>query len=265
MAGFSAVFEIKSINVNNGLHFAWRKNGFGGFFVSEMFDRSKVMLGADAMEKLARAHVMVVGCGGVGGYAIEALARTGVGRITVVDFDEVSESNINRQIIADTQSVGKKKAELFCERVKLINPDAQAVPCIEFVTKDNARPIIKKYSPDFVIDAIDTVSAKIAIISACKAEGVEVISSMGTGNKLDPMRLKITDISKTNTCPLARAVRLGLKAAEIQGVSVLWSDEKPLSLCVDSQNGRHAPASLIFVPAAAGLLIARHAVLRIIK
>ena len=241
------------------------ENGQKEYFVSEIFDRSKALLGESAMEKLKNAHVMVVGCGGVGGYAIEALARTGVGRITAVDFDEVSVTNINRQIVADTTTVGKKKAELFADRVRAINPDVKTEAVIKFVDRDNAHSLICEYRPDFVVDAIDTVSAKIALISACKAEGVAVISSMGTGNKLDPMHLKITDISKTNTCPLARAVRIGLRNEKIEDVPVLWSDEKPASAVVDTQNGRHAPASVIFVPATAGLLIARYVVLKIAK
>ena len=233
--------------------------------MSKRFERSRALLGDAAMEKLKNAHVAVFGCGGVGGYAIEALARTGVGRITVVDFDTVSESNINRQIIAETKTVGAEKTAIFRERILAINPDADVSVITELVTAENADGIIGGCNPDFVIDAIDTVRAKIAIIASCKDRGIEVVSSMGTGNKTEPSRLKITDISKTNTCPLARAVRLGLKKAEIKGVSVLWSDERPATLCVDSKNGRHAPASLIFVPATAGLLLARHAVMKIIR
>lgn len=224
----------------------------------ERFIRTRVLIGEEKFSRLEKSHVLIFGAGGVGGYTTETLARVGVGSITVVDFDTVSVSNINRQIIADDGSVGKYKAELFCDRIHKINPYAKCKPILTFVTSENAADIIDGENPDFIVDAIDNVTAKIALIIAAKQRGVPIISSMGTGNKTDPSRLKISDISKTSVCPLCRVMRQKLKCAGIAGIDVLWSDEPPRSVCTDNSNGKHSPASVPFVPSVAGILIARY-------
>ena len=232
--------------------------------MNERFLRSAALIGEDKCTVLSKARITVFGVGGVGGYVVETLARLGVGSITVVDADTVSVSNINRQIIALTSTLGMKKAEIAEKRIADINPDANAIAVCEFVTGENVHEILRNSSPDFVVDAIDTLTSKVAIIQACKEMNIPVISSMGTGNKLDPTRLRISDISKTNTCPLARTMRLKLREAGIDNVEVLWSDENPRKVCTDSSNGRHSPASIAFVPSVAGILIARRVAQRIV-
>ncbi len=228
--------------------------------MSVIFERSTALIGTDAAERLQKASVMVFGAGGVGGYAIEALVRCGVGKIIIADFDDVKENNINRQIIALQSTVGAKKTSVFQKRITDINPDAEVCAVDLFVNEENADSLIDRYAPDFIIEAIDTVTAKVAIIKSAKLRGIPMISSMGTANKLNPSRLKISDISKTHTCPLARAMRVRLKNEGVSNIKVLWSDEAPSNVCVESKNGRHVPASMIFVPASAGLLLAHYAV-----
>lgn len=217
-----------------------------------------MLIGCDATEKLKSSSVAVFGCGGVGSYIIEALARAGVGHITVIDGDAVAESNINRQLIATRQTVGMPKTEATKERILSINPECDVTAHQIFYSADNADAIPFD-SFDYIADAIDTVSSKLLIIERAKAAGVPLISSMGTGNKLDPSRFRITDISKTSVCPLARAMRKLLKERGIKDVKVLWSDEEPVRLAeklTDSESGRVIPASISFVPSVAGLMIA---------
>ncbi|MBR5447483.1 MAG: ThiF family adenylyltransferase, partial [Clostridia bacterium] len=174
--------------------------------MNERFKRTALLIGEDAMDTLKKAKVIVFGAGGVGGAAVEALARGGVGEIHVVDPDALSESNINRQLLATTDTVGINKAQAACDRIKSINPDCIAVAHQVFYTADDTGGIdIGEY--DFVIDAIDTVSSKLFLIEEAKRVGTHIICSMGTGNKLDPTRLTVSDISKTNTCPLAAVIR----------------------------------------------------------
>ncbi len=225
----------------------------------DWLDRQNALIGEENTLKLKNAKVLAFGVGGVGSFVVEALARCGVGRISLVDFDTVSLSNINRQIIADTTTVGMKKTDVAKERINKINPECVVDAYDVFVTKDNAADIIRSVQPDYVVDAIDNVSAKIAIIEYCVHNNVKIISSMGTGNKLDPSSFKICDISKTSVCPLARVMRRELKARGINKVEVLYSEELPVK---DTGN---TPASISFVPSVAGLMIAGHVVKKIIS
>ncbi len=223
----------------------------------EWLSREATLIGDDAVEKLKKARILLFGCGGVGSYTAEALIRSGVGYISVVDFDTVSKSNINRQIIATHKTVGMSKVLLMRERALDINPDISFNALSLFVNAENASEIIESEHPDYVIDAIDNVSAKIAIAEYCYKSGIPIIASMGTGNKLDQSRFRITDIKKTEVCPLAKVMRRELRLRGISNIEVLWSDEQPL------KNGERTPASISFVPSAAGLMIAGHVIKRI--
>ncbi|HHW24311.1 MAG TPA: tRNA threonylcarbamoyladenosine dehydratase [Clostridiales bacterium] len=225
----------------------------------EWQSRTTALVGLDAMERLAQSRVLVFGAGGVGGYIVEALARGGVGAIGVVDGDVFAPSNLNRQIIATQGTLGQPKAEIAARRIKEINPDCEAVAYNLFVTAENAGEVLDLFRPDYVADAIDTVTCKLAIITAAKERGIPVITCMGTGNKLDPSRFRITDISKTSICPLAKVMRKKLRERGITGVMALWSDEEPLKpqgLEHENKNGRHVPGSISYVPPVAGLMIA---------
>ena len=230
------------------------------------FVRTSLLIGEENLIKLKNSSVAVFGIGGVGGYAVEALARSGVGKITVFDNDTVSASNINRQIIATTKSVGKCKIEAIKERVLEINPDAKITAHKVFYLPENAGQFdFSQY--DYVIDAVDTVSAKIQIILSAKEKNVPVISCMGTGGKTDPTKLAICDISKTSGCPLARVMRKELSLRQIKDVKVVFSDEKTITVNSEEKksDGRGAPPSMIFVPAVAGLILAREVVFDLIK
>lgn len=214
-----------------------------------MFTRTEMLLGKEAIERLCGARVAVFGVGGVGGFAVEALARAGVGKITLVDSDTVAPSNINRQIIATTKTVGRYKTEVAGERIKEINPDCQVECHNVFYSEENTDGIeLSDY--DYVVDAIDSVRAKLFLIESAVRAGVPIISSMGTGNKLDPTRFTVTDISKTHTCPLAKVIRTELKKRGITHLKVLFSDEQPIK-----PNGERVPGSVSFVPSVAGLII----------
>ncbi len=209
--------------------------------------RTESLLGEQNIKRLSQAHVCVFGLGGVGSYVVEALARAGVGRLTLVDGDVVDESNINRQLIALPSTVGQKKCELAKNRALAINPDIKASALDIFYLPENADCV--DFDFDYVVDAVDTVSAKIEIIKRAKDKGIPVISSMGTGNKLDPTAFKVADIEKTKVCPLARVLRRELKARGIEGVKVVYSEEEPVKK-------DRTPASVSFVPSVAGLIIA---------
>ncbi len=224
----------------------------------EWLDRQRALLGDMQTEKLKNISVLIFGVGGVGSFVVEGLSRCGIGKISIVDFDTVSLSNINRQIIADTTTVGKKKVDVAKERINKINPACVVDTYDVFVTNENVEEIIYKASPDYVVDAIDNVTAKIAIIEYCVKNNIKIISSMGTGNKLDPSRFRICDISKTSVCPLARVIRHELKVRNITKVDVLFSDEVPV------RNTGNTPASISFVPSVAGLMIAGHVVKTVI-
>ena len=234
--------------------------------MNEEFSREALLIGEDALKKLNNSSVALFGVGGVGSYAAEALARSGIGHIMLVDNDVVSLSNINRQLCALHSTVGKLKAEVVAERLLDINPDLNVTVRAEFVLPGNIDSF-ELSSFDYVIDAIDTVSAKLAIAEVCNASGVAMISCMGTGNKLDPCAIKVTDISKTSICPLARVMRRELKKRGINHLPVVFSTEEPISPKEDilGDNGKKVPASIAFVPSVAGLVAASEAVKYIIR
>ena len=224
--------------------------------MNERFERTCRLIGEGALQKLQESSVCVFGAGGVGSYVIEALARSAVGAITVVDGDCIAESNINRQIIATTDTVGKRKALVAAERIKSINPSCRAVAVDLFYTAENDGGI-DFCAFDYVVDAIDTVSSKLLIIKKAYEAHTAVISSMGTGNKTNPSLFKIADISQTSVCPLARVMRREVKKLGIERLKVLYSEEKPHCVRTQTEGGRCAvPASISYVPSVAGLLIA---------
>ncbi len=226
--------------------------------IENIFDRTALLLGSDAMEKLHDSTVAIFGVGGVGGYVAEALARSGIGNFVLVDNDVVSFSNINRQIIATTQTVGMQKVEVMKERILSINPNANvtAKKCF-YLPQTSGEFDFTQY--DYVVDAVDTVTAKIEIIVQAKKCDKMVISSMGAGNKLDPTKFAVADISKTSVCPLARVMRRELKKRRITGVKCVYSTEEPKlsqNVIPDPKTGKVPPASIAFVPSVAGLIIA---------
>lgn len=221
------------------------------------FSRTELLLGEEAMDKLKNARVAVFGVGGVGGYVCEALVRSGVGAFDLIDDDKVSISNINRQIIATTSSIGKYKVDIMMGRMLDINPDVSVRTYRCFFLPENADEFpFEEY--DYVVDAVDTVTAKIAIIMKCKEKGVPVISSMGAGNKLEASAFKVADIYKTKMCPLAKVMRYELKKRGVKKLKVVFSEEKPLSPIENiAENGRRSiPGSIAFVPSVAGLIVA---------
>ena len=208
-----------------------------------------VDLYGDKVLNLKNKHVAVFGLGGVGGYAVEALCRSGIGKITIIDNDVYSVSNLNRQLYATTESVGKKKIEAVKERINIIAPSVEVSMVDGFILQDDGLGIdFSKF--DYVIDAIDTVSGKIKVITESKKAGVKVISCMGTGNKTDPTAFKVADISKTKICPLAKVVRKLLKDIGVTDVLAVYSEEEPI------KNGKQTPSSNAFVPGVAGLILA---------
>lgn len=223
------------------------------------FDRNILLIGEEGQKRLEKAKVLVFGVGGVGGYVCEALARAGVGQIDIVDKDFIDETNINRQIIATTQTVGLSKVAVMKERMQDINPDIKCQAMEMFYLPENREEIsFKGY--DYVIDAVDTVSAKIAIIEEAKKEGVKVISSMGTAGKLEPGLFEIADISKTSVCPLAKVMRKELRARNIEDVKVLFSKEETIK---NPEKG--TPGSISFVPSVAGLMIGGYVIREIVQ
>ena len=235
----------------------------------DQFIRTRLLIGDEPLNRLAAAKVAVFGVGGVGGFCVEALARAGVGTLHLYDDDTVSESNLNRQIAALHSTVGQPKAEVVAERVRDINPDCKVEAIRMFYLPQNADQVDLSQN-DYVVDCIDTVAAKLELVSRCTALQVKIISAMGSGNKLDPTAFEITDISKTQGCPLARVMRKELRKRGIQHLKVVYSREEPLSPVqpietevpagTDTRPGstarRDTPGSISFVPAAAGLVLA---------
>ena len=238
--------------------------------MSERFSRTERLIGAANMERLRRARVAVFGIGGVGGYTVEALARSGVGMLDLIDRDQICLSNINRQIIATTKSVGQYKVDAARERILDINPEAQVYTYKIFYLPDTAS-LFDFRNYDYIVDAIDTITGKLTLAEQALSAGVPIISSMGAGNKMDPSAFQIADISKTTVCPLARVMRRELKKRGIYHLKVVYSTEKPVSLYgepdIDSELGdsseegrtkgkNQIPGSNAFVPSVAGLRMA---------
>ena len=236
--------------------------------MKEQFQRTQLLLGNENMEKLANARVAVFGVGGVGGYVVEALVRSGVGTIDLIDDDDVSLSNINRQIIATTRTVGRPKVEVAKERILEINPDAKVNIYKTFYLPEN-KEMFDFSQYDYVVDAIDTVTGKISLVMQAKEANVPIISSMGAGNKLNPAMFEVADIYKTSVCPLAKVMRRELKKRGIKKLKVVYSKEEPITpLPSDEKNeaGRRSiPGSNAFVPSVVGLIIASEVIKDIIK
>lgn len=239
----------------------------------DLFSRTQLLLGAPAMERLGKSRVAVFGIGGVGGYVCEALARSGVGALDLIDDDLVCLTNINRQIIATRKTVGRYKAEVMKERILEINPRVEVREFRRFFLPENAGDFpFEEY--DYIVDAVDTVTAKLQLILTAREKGIPMISAMGAGNKLDPSRFRVSDIYETRICPLARVMRRELRKCGVDRLKVVWSDEEPIrpledmsiscrSHCVCPPEARRhctdrrdIPGSTAFVPAVAGLLIA---------
>ena len=237
----------------------------------DAFSRTALLLGGEGMEKLKKARVAVFGLGGVGGYVVEALARSGIGALELVDHDTISLTNLNRQLLATVDTVGQAKAEVAKKRVLAINPEINVTARQEFFGPDTAADFdFSRYS--YVVDAIDTVTGKLALVTAAQAAGVPILSCMGTGNKLDPTKFQIADIKKTSVCPLARIMRKECAKRGIAHLKVLFSTEDPLpsapvdSLTEELPEGRRAlPGSVAFVPSVAGLIIAGEVIKDLIK
>lgn len=226
-----------------------------------MLSRFELLITHEKIEQLKQSHVIVFGVGGVGGYVVEALVRSGIGHITIVDNDVVSLTNLNRQIIATRQTIGLKKVDVMKERILSINPDCEVNTLEMFYLPENADQIdLNQY--DYVIDAIDTITSKIELAMRCEQLHVPLISSMGTGNKMNPAMLQVSDIYKTSVCPLAKVMRRELKARHVRHLKVVYSKELPIKPQVSNEqtNKRTVPGSTAFVPSSAGLLIASEVV-----
>lgn len=224
--------------------------------VSEQNSRTALLLGEGAVEKLKSSKVAVFGVGGVGGYICEALARTGVGELHIFDRDTLSVSNINRQIIATHSTVGRDKVDVMRERILDINPSCRVVAHKVFYLPENADEFdLSQY--DYIADAVDTVSAKLELVCRADKLGTPIISAMGAGNKLDPVAFEVSDIYKTEGCPLARVMRRELKARGVKKLKVVYSKEEPKkSPLIDSESGKAVPGSVSFVPSVMGLIMA---------
>ena len=228
--------------------------------MKEEYLRTAALIGEENLNKLKNSTVAVFGLGGVGSYAAEALVRSGIGTVYIYDSDKVAKSNINRQLIALSSTVGMDKTKAEALRLKDINPDCNIIEKREFVTPESSIPF---ESFDFIIDAVDNVTAKLFLAVEAEKRGVPIISVMGTGNKLDPARLKITDIYKTSVCPLARVMRYELKKRGVKKLTVVWSDENPIKPadCDEYRDtGRIPPASMATVPGCAGLYAASYVI-----
>lgn len=210
------------------------------------------------MERLSQKRVAVFGVGGVGGYVVEALARSGIGTIDIIDKDEVAESNLNRQLIATVQTIGRKKVEVLKERILSINPECQVhAHCCFFLPETAEQFEFEKY--DYVVDAVDTVTAKIELVLRANEANVPIIASMGAGNKLDPTKFEVADLYQTSVCPLAKVMRRELKKRGISKLKVVYSKEEPLErkmLYDDAGERKKTPGSCAFVPSVAGLILA---------
>ena len=234
--------------------------------MDERLIRERMLIGGDAVEKLKRSHVAVFGLGGVGSWCAEALARSGVGTLTLIDMDTVGLSNINRQLCALSSTVGQPKAEVLAARIHDINPEIRVIPIVGVYREEDRESFFADY--DYVADAIDLVKNKIDLIRSCRERGVPIISALGTGNKKDAQQLRITDISKTCGCALARVVRKELRNIGIEHLDVVFSPEEPTESTqfeAPPPGRRSVPGSLVWVPATAGLLMCQKIVTELIE
>lgn len=235
------------------------------------FSRTELIIGKDAVKKLNNSKVAIFGIGGVGTYVVEGLARAGIGKFMLIDNDQVSLTNLNRQLIATTKTIGHDKVNVEKERILDINPKAEVDVYKEFFTAQSEQIIDNTI--DYVVDAVDTVTAKIEIIKRANEMNIPVISCMGTGNKLDPTRFEVADIYSTKVCPLAKVMRKELKARGIEKLKVVYSKEEPIPIDEESfqncqeenNNKKHVPGSVSFVPSVAGLIIAGEVIKDLIK
>lgn len=246
------------------------------------FSRTELLIGEEAIEKLQNAKVAIFGVGGVGSFVVEGLVRAGVGHFVIVDDDKICLTNLNRQIIATRKTIGKYKVDVAKERILEINPNATVETYQEFYMTDSKSNILTQ-DLDYVVDCIDTVTAKIELVMNCKKLNIPIISAMGTGNKLDPSKFEITDIYKTSVCPLAKVMRKELRKRNIDSLKVIYSKEEPIKINQESNSScktncicppgtkrkcairNQVPGSISFVPSVAGLMIAGEIVREIIK
>lgn len=235
--------------------------------MDSIFSRTALLIGEDSLKKLQSSKVIIFGLGGVGSYVCEALARSGVGYFHLVDNDIVDKTNINRQLIATVDTIGKNKVDVMRDRILSINPDVEIEISKCFYLPENSGNFdFEKY--DYIIDAIDTVTAKIDLVVKAKKANTRIISSMGTGNKLDPTRFEVSDIYKTSVCPLCKVMRRELKKREIDSLKVVYSKEEPKNVVIESNfpnTKKRSPGSTSFVPSVAGLIIASEVVKDLIK
>lgn len=230
-----------------------------------MFSRFELLVGEDNIQKLNQAHVIVFGVGGVGGYVVEALVRSGIGHITIVDNDVISLSNLNRQIIATQETIGQKKVDVMKKRILSIHPECDVTTLDMFYLPETGNQIdLSQY--DYVVDAIDTITSKIELAVRCDQK-IPLISSMGTGNKMNPALLQVSDIYKTSVCPLAKVMRRELKKRRVKHLKVVYSQELPMKPYASDEitHKRTIPGSTAFVPSSAGLLIASEVVKDLLK
>lgn len=223
--------------------------------------RTELLIGSEAVDKLNRSTVAVVGLGGVGGAAAEALCRSGIGHLILMDHDVFDVTNLNRQILSTAKNIGLSKTTEAAKRMRLINPSVRVTELNQFYGEDTSD-ILFSHHPDFILDAIDTVTGKLHLITAARQRNIPVLSCMGTGNRFDPEQLTVTDIAKTSGCGLARVMRKELRRRDILHLPVVFSGEKPVAdvIAPDSREGRHSPGSISFVPPVAGYLMASYAV-----
>lgn len=222
------------------------------------YDRTEILIGKDNIEKLKKSKIAVFGVGGVGSYVVEALVRAGIEDITIIDADNVDETNINRQILATSDVIGERKVEVLEKRILSINPQAKVTAICDFYSENNREKFfVKKF--DYVVDAIDSLASKIDLIKYCYDNQIKIISSMGTANKIEPLKLKVADIKKTSVCPLAKIIRKKVKELGIEKLKVVYSEELPIK-----NSNTNTLGSISFVPSVAGLIIASEVVRDII-
>ena len=223
------------------------------------YDRTEILIGKENIDKLCKSHVAVFGVGGVGSYAVEAIVRAGVGEITIIDADNVDETNINRQLLATRDVIGQAKVDVLEKRILLINPDIKVHKICDFYAPENRDKFFQlKY--DYVVDAIDSLTSKIDLIKFCYDNNIKIVSSMGTANKLEPLKLRVSDIAKTSVCPLAKIIRKKAKELGIKKLKVVYSEELPIK-----NENTNVLGSISFVPSVAGLIIASEVIRDIIN